>query len=45
MQIRAIDQYYKSHNAPIQYPTIHNSEQNVRISVLNCALYDMGRCI
>ena len=33
----------KSHNAPVQYHTIHHSEQNVLISVLNVALWDIGQ--
>ena len=45
-----IDQSDKSHSAPVQYPTIHQSKQNVHISVLNGVLWDMeqvhcGMCL
>ena len=38
-----IDQIHKSHNAPVLYPTVHHSEENVHIFVLNGALWDMGQ--
>ena len=39
-----IDLIDKSHNAPLPYPTMHHSEQNVHISVLNGVfLWDMGQ--
>ena len=38
----AIVQIHKSYNTPVPYPTMHQSEQKVYISVLNDALWDMG---
>ena len=44
---RVIDQPHKSGNALVPYPTMHhqngNDHINVNISVLNCALWNMGQ--
>ena len=36
-----IEQFHKSMNAPVLYPTMPHSEQNVHISVPNRAFWDM----
>ena len=42
-QLKAVlHQSHKSHNSPVLQPTIHHSEQNVRISVSNSAFWKMG---